>query len=134
MSNNFEEFSLAKIFDKVNDYAYIYFSGPRNYIHPINKERYGYSIEANLFKFNNTVIISIHALLLPSFNYGKISDKRFIPKNRAELILNVDKSDSKTGYREIGTGTLYIYPDGTVRTEYPYSGSLYYGTYVYRLD
>ena len=134
MSNNFEEFSLAKIFDKVNDYEYTYFSGPRNFTNPINKERYGYSMEANLFKINNTIIISIHVLLLPNFNYGKIVNKNFIPKKKMDIIINLDKSDTKTGYREISTGTLHILPDGTIRTEYPYNGNLYSGTYVYRLD
>ena len=134
MSNNFEEFSLAKIFDKVNDYAQTGFSGPRNYTNPINGEIYGYSIESSLFKIGNTVIISMHALLLPNFNYGRIKDKRFFPREKIDIILNLDKSDSKTGYKEIGTGTVCIYPDGTVRTDYPYNGALYSGTYVYRLD
>ena len=87
-----------------------------------------------MYRIDKIVFMVIEAVLLPNFNYGKIQNPRFIPKGTVGVWANLEKSDSKTGYRNISSGTFYIKSDGTIYTDYPFNATLYSGTFIYRID
>ena len=78
---------------------------------------------------NDYAVISGTIIAKNNASYQTKFPEKYRPKIRTGLSFPVPKTESV-----VAMATVYLYPDGTVKTEHPYPDQICVGTVMYKLN